>query len=53
MSEGLVANRDEISESKSEPDCDGEFVLSKVINAEDRKAKRIRAKERLQKHEVL
>ena len=52
MSEGLVADRDGISEGKSEADCDEEIILSKAINAEDRKAKRMREKERLQKLEV-
>ena len=53
MSEGLVQGRNEESASDLQ-DCDVlEVVLSKTVNAGDRKGKRLRRKERLQKQEVV
>ena len=53
MAEGLFENRNKNPSINSDVDCDEEVVLSKVVNPDDRKGRRMREKERQQKQKVL
>ena len=53
MSEGLVQDKDEKSVNDFQDSDVLEDVLSKTVNARDRKGRQLRRKERLQKKEVF
>jgi len=53
MSEGLVQDKDEKSVNEFQDSDVLEDVLSKTVNARDRKGRQLRRKERLQKKEEM